>query len=426
MTMTPRERLIKTLNHEMPDRLCVDMGAGGQTGIGAVALHQLNQILLPGYKDKVKIIEPYQMLGEVEEPLRKKLQLDVVGVHGLINLFGIKNENWKSFIMPEGTEVLVPGDFNYTRDERGAYLIYPEGDYSVPPSAKMPDSGYFFDAITRQDPIDDDKSDPQDNAGDFGVLSERDLNFYAQTTRKLYDETDYGIYVTLPGMAFGDVALVPATWRKQTKGIRDISEWYMSLMMRPDYVYQVFEKQCRIALKNVELMAGAIGNHAQVVFVSGTDFGTQNSLFIDKETYRSLFKPFQKAINDKIHELTNWKIFIHSCGAIYDLIPELIEAGFDVLNPVQVSATGMDAKRLKAEFGKDLVFWGGGVDTQKTLPFGTPDEIYREVRERIDIFSDGGGFVFNTIHNIQSNVPAGNILAMFRAVNDARGIKSDF
>jgi len=424
--MTPRERLIKTLNHETSDRLCVDMGAGGQTGIGASALHRLNKALLPGYNENVKIIEPYQMLGGVEELLLKKLQLDVVGIHGLSTLFGIRNENWKPFTMPDGTEVLVPGEFNYTRDENGAYLIYPEGDLSARPSAKMPDSGYFFDAITRQETIDEDKLDPQDNASDFGILSEKDLDYYARTTRKFYEETNYGIYVTLPGMAFGDVALVPASWRKETKGIRDIQEWYMSLMMRPDYIYQVFEKQCEIALKNVELLAKAIGHHAQVVFVSGTDFGTQNSLFIDKETYRSLFKPFQKAINDKIHELTDWKIFIHSCGAIYDLIPDLIEAGFDVLNPVQVSANGMDAKMLKQEFGKVLVFWGGGVDTQKTLPFGTPEEIYREVRERIDIFSDGGGFVFNTIHNIQSNVPTENILAMFRAVNDARGLKSDF
>lgn len=135
---------------------------------------------------------------------------------------------------------------------------------------------------------------------------------------------------------------------------------------------------------------------------------------------------FQKTINDKIHELTGWKIFIHSCGAIYNLIPDLIEAGFDVLNPVQVSATGMDAKRLKSEFGKGLVFWGGGVDTQKTLPFGTPEEVYREVRERIDIFNEGGGYVFNSIHNIQSDVKVENILAMFHAVNDARDIQSDF
>jgi uroporphyrinogen-III decarboxylase len=424
--MTPRERLIKTLNHQTPDQLCVDLGAGGQTGIGATALHHLNQALLHGYNEKVKIIEPYQMLGEVEEPLRKKLHLDVVGVPGPSTLFGFRNENWKPFTMPDGTKVLVPGDFNYTRDENGAFLIYPEGDLSVPPSAKMPDSSYFFDALMRQEPIDEEKLDPNDNAEDFGILSELDLNYYAETTRKLYTETDYGIYVTLPGMAFGDIALVPATWRKQTKGIRDITEWYMSLMMRPDYIYQLFEKQCEIALRNVELLATTIGNHAQVVFVSGTDFGSQNSLFLDLDTYRSLFKPFQKAINDKIHSLTDWKVFIHSCGAIYDLIPDLIDAGFDVLNPVQVSATGMDAKRLKAEFGKDLVFWGGGVDTQKTLPFGTPEEVYREVRERIDIFSDGGGFVFNTIHNIQSNVKVENLFAMYRAVNDARGLKSDF
>lgn len=328
--------------------------------------------------------------------------------------------------MPDGTEVMVPGDFNYTKDENGAYMIYPEGDLSVAPSAKMPESSYFFDALTRQDPIDEDQLDPHDNADDFGILSERDLDYYAQTTRQLYEETDYGIYVTLSGMAFGYVALVPATWRKETRGIRDIQEWHMSLLMRPDYIYDVFEKQCEIALRNIELLTKSIGNHAQVEFVSGTDFGTQNSLFTDPETYRKLFKPFQKAINDKIHELTDWKIFTHSCGAIYDLIPDLIEAGFDILNPVQVSAKGMDANRLKSEFGKDIVFWGGGVDTQKTLPFGTPEEVYREVRERIDIFSEGGGFVFNPIHNIQSNVPVENILSMFRAVNDARNIKSSF
>jgi uroporphyrinogen-III decarboxylase len=402
------------------------MGAGGQTGIGVIALHHLNQALLPGYKEKVKIIEPYQMLGEVEEPLREKLQLDVVGVPGPTTLFGFRNENWKPFTMPDGTEVMVPGNFNYTKDENGAFLIYPEGDLSVPPSAKMPVESFFYDALIRQEPIVEELLNPDDNAEDFGILSERDLLYYAESTRKLHEETDYGIYVTLPGMAFGDIALVPATWRKKIKGIRDIQEWYMSLMMRPDYIYQVFEKQCEIALKNVELLAKAIDHHAQVVFVSGTDFGTQNSLFLDLETYRLLFKPFQKSINDKIHELTGWKIFIHCCGAIYDLIPDLIEAGFDVLNPVQVSATGMDAKRLKAEFSKDLIFWGGGVDTQKTLPFGTPEEVYREVRERIDIFSEGGGYVFNSIHNILSNVPIENILAMFRAVNDARGIQSNF
>ena len=138
------------------------------------------------------------------------------------------------------------------------------------------------------------------------------------------------------------------------------------------------------------------------------------------QTYRELFKPFHKAVNDRIHKLTKWKTFIHSCGAVLPFIPEFMDAGFDVLNPVQCSARGMDPRTLKREFGKNIVFWGGGVDTQKTLPFGTPDEVYREVRERIDIFSPGGGFVFNSTHNVQSNVPTENLLALFRAVEDSR------
>jgi uroporphyrinogen-III decarboxylase len=190
--------------------------------------------------------------------------------------------------------------------------------------------------------------------------------------------------------------------------------------MRRDYVYKVFERQCEIGLKNIEKLARAVGDKVQAIFVSGTDFGTQRGPFISPQAYRDLYKPFQKTLNDQIHKLTKWKIFIHSCGGIYPLIGDIIDAGFDVLNPVQCSAEGMDPRRLKNEFGDQLVFWGGGVDTQKTLPFGTPEEVYNEVRERIDIFAVGGGYVFNSIHNIQSNVPMENILAMFKAIDDAR------
>jgi uroporphyrinogen-III decarboxylase len=207
---------------------------------------------------------------------------------------------------------------------------------------------------------------------------------------------------------------------KDPRGIRDVQEWYLSLVMRPGYIREIFEKQCEYALKNIELIYGATGDKAQVVFVTGTDFGTQTGLFASLESYRDLFKPFHAAVNRKIHELTPWKTFIHTCGAIFELIPDLIDAGFDILNPVQISARGMDAGRLKKEFGRDIVFWGGGIDTQKTLPFGTPDEVYREVRRNIEIFGDGGGYVFNAVHNVQSNVPVENILAMFRALNDAR------
>jgi len=162
-----------------------------------------------------------------------------------------------------------------------------------------------------------------------------------------------------------------------------------------------------------------VGDRVQVAFVSGTDFGTQTGQFCSVQTYRELFKPFHQAVNDRIHKLTKWKTFIHSCGAVAPFVPEFIDAGFDVLNPVQCSALGMDPRTLKREFGRQLVFWGGGVDTQNTLPFGTPDEVYREVRERIDIFGEGGGFVFNSIHNVQSNVPVPNLLALFRAIRDS-------
>jgi uroporphyrinogen-III decarboxylase len=167
-------------------------------------------------------------------------------------------------------------------------------------------------------------------------------------------------------------------------------------------------------------LAAAVGDKFQVVFVSGTDFGTQRGLFCSLDSYRRLFKPFHRAVNDCIHRRTCWKTFVHTCGAVAKLVPDLIEAGFDVLNPVQCSAEGMDARQLKKEFGRDLVFWGGGVDTQTTLPFGAPEDVYRQVRERIDIFAPGGGFVFNSVHNVQSNVPLENMLAMFRAIRDSR------
>lgn len=417
--MNSRERLQATLNHQEPDRLCVDFGAGMQTGMGVGAVHRLRQHLLGQAQHQVKVIESYQMLGEIDEELRQALGLDVVGVHGPDSMFGFRNADWKPFSLFDGTPVLVPGQFNVTPAEDGGWLMYPEGDTSVPPCAWMPKDSYFFDSLDRQGPLNEDALDPADNCEEFSVISPAEVEHFAQLARKYYEETNYGIYLTLPGTAFGDIALVPAPWLKRPKGIRGVQEWYMATVTHPDYVRQVFERQLESALKNIELLAAAIGDRVQVAFVSGTDFGTQSGTFCSVKTYRELYQPFHREVNDRIHKLTKWKTFIHSCGAVYPLIPAFIEAGFDVLNPVQCSAKGMDPRTLKREFGKDLVFWGGGVDTQKTLPFGRPEEVYREVRERIDIFAPGGGFVFNSIHNVQSNVPLENLLALFRAVKDA-------
>lgn len=407
------------MEHRKPDRVCVDFGAGAVTGMGAGAVHRLREALLNDPDYRVRVTEPYQMLGEIDEELRKALGVDVVGVHPRKTMFGFVNENWKPFTMHDGTPTLVPEMFNTTMDEKGGYLMYPEGDVNATPSARMPKDSYFFDSINRQEPVDEEKLDPMDNCEEFSVLSDEDMAHFKREVTRYYKETEYGIYVTLPGAAFGDIALVPAAWMKHPKGIRGVEEWYVSTASRRDYVMKIFEFQCDIALKNIEILAEALGDMVQVAFVSGTDFGTQRGPFISSKTFKELYMPFYKRINEKIHSITKWKTFIHSCGGVRPLIPLMIECGFDILNPVQCSADGMEARLLKKDFGKDLVFWGGGVDTQRTLPFGTPEEVYKEVRERIEIFNENGGYVFNSIHNVQSNVPTENMLAMFRAIKDS-------
>lgn len=418
--MTSRERLRATLNHQEPDRVTVDLGSTGQTGIGAGALTRLRKAVLHDDVYRVKVFEPLQMLGEVDSVLHKKLQIDVAGVFGPTTLFGYRNDtSEKPFTLNDGTKVLVPEGFQTDVDEDGSYLIYPEGDRSVAPRGRMPVGGDFFTALTEQPPINEADLNPADNCEEFGLLSDAEINYYAQRAKRLTEETDCGVVLNVPGTAFGDIALVPAPWMKSPRGIRDEQEWYISLLTRSDYIHAVFERQCDIAVQNVERLIAACEPYVDVAALSGTDFGTQDGLFCSLDLYRVLFKPYQKRINDLIHEKSDWKTFLHTCGAVSRLIPDLIEAGFDILNPVQCSAKGMDPNDLKREFGEDIVFWGGGVDTQKTLPFGTPEEVYREVRERIDIFSDGGGFVFCTVHNILNNSPTENILAIFRAVHDS-------
>ena len=195
----------------------------------------------------------------------------------------------------------------------------------------------------------------------------------------------------------------------------------MATRNRRDFVHRVFEGQCDIALKNLARIHARVGNLVDVVNVCGTDFGTQNSSFCSTGTFRELWMPYYKRVNDWVHQNTSWRTFKHSCGAVSKFIPCFIESGFDILNPVQCSAAGMDPVELKKQYGSALVFWGGGVDTQKTLPFGTPEEVREEVLRRCEVFAPGGGFVFNTVHNIQACTPTANIIAMLNAVREFDG-----
>jgi uroporphyrinogen-III decarboxylase len=186
--------------------------------------------------------------------------------------------------------------------------------------------------------------------------------------------------------------------------------------MRTDFLHEVFEKQTDIAIQNLARAREATGDVVDVVFICGTDFGTQDSSFCSTETYEELYAPYYRKMNDWIHTHTRWKTFKHSCGAVESFMDHFVHSGFDIINPVQINAAGMDPRLLKEKYGDHLTFWGGGVDTQKVLPFGTPEEVRDHVREQIDILSPGGGFVFNTVHNIQANVPLQNVLAMLEGI----------
>jgi|YNPNPStandDraft_1061719.scaffolds.fasta_scaffold01413_3 hypothetical protein len=417
--LTSRERVLRALNHQEPDRVPLDLGGSATTGMHVSSVYQLRQALhLDPPGTPVKVIEPYQMLGEIQPDLMDALGVDVVALGRTTTLFGFKNEGWKPWTFFDGTPVLVPAAFNTDPEPNGDILMYPEGDKTAPPSGRMPKNGFYFDTIIRQPPIDEDRLNPEDNLEEFGPLSDEELEHFRREAERLYTTTDKAILANIGGTGFGDIALVPAPWLKSPKGIRDVAEWYMSTVTRRDYVYRVFERQCEIALANLEKFYGVVGDRVAALFVTGTDFGMQTGPFISPQTYRDLYKPFHKQLNDWIHQHTSWKCFIHSCGSVTALLPDFIEAGFDILNPVQTSAAEMDPRRLKQQFGDRITFWGGGVDTQKTLPFGTPEQVKAEVRERIRIFGPGGGFVFNTIHNVQARIPAANLVALYEAVRE--------
>ena len=417
---TSRERLDATLNHRQPDRVVVDLGASGVTGAHASTVSRLRAALLGEPDYRVRVFHLLMFSGEIDDRLRAALPVDVVGVSGRTGSFGFRNEGWKPWQLFDGTEVMVAGGFDPTTDAEGNLLMYPLGDRSLRPSAIMPKGGHYFDPIVRQDPIDEDHLDPADNCEEFSLLGEDDVADYAARVAQLYDTTDYGLFGNLPGVwGLGDAMHVPAVALPHPRGIRDLEEWYMSLVARPDYIRAVFERETEITIENIRRLAERVGDRLAVVRICGTDFGGQEGLLISRQTYRSVFRPYYRAINEAVHRLTNWKTFKHCDGAIFDLIGDFIDDGFDVLNPIQTATTGMDPRNLKREFGDRIVFWGAGVETQTTLPFGTPDEVYREVRERIDIFNDGGGFVFAAIHNIQPGVPVPNLLAMFDAIRDS-------
>jgi hypothetical protein len=397
----------------------VDFGATTVTGMHALCVERLRAHY--GLERRpVKVHVPYNMLGLIEDDMAEAMHLDIAGVFPRNTAYGYPNENWKEFRTPWGQVVLISGHFQWTTDTNGDLLTYPRGDLGAPPSGRMPQSSFFFDTIIRQEEIDDDHLNPDDNLEEFGPLSEPDLaHFRAAVAWGV--ATGRAVIVAIGGTGFGDIAQVPAPSLPHPKGIRDITEWYVSLVARRDYVQAVFARQCEIALGRLQQLHAAVGDAIDIIYLCGTDFGTQTSRFCSVETFDGLWAPYYRRINDWIHTHTTWRTMKHTCGAVEPLLSRLIEVGFDIFNPVQCSAEGMEPHTLKQRYGDRLVFYGGGVNTQRTLPFGTPAEVRAEVLERCRIFSRGGGYIFNAIHCVQANTPVENVVAMLDAVKEFNG-----
>jgi len=392
--MNSRERVLQAINHQEPDRVPIDLGGTRQSGIAASTYHQLKQHL--GIDTPTRVYDLYQMLAEVERPVQERFGADVIGLNRPEIAFGIGNEAWKPWRLFDGTAVEVPGGFHPVTEPNGDLVLYSDGK----PIARMPKGGFYFDRVDKYPGaahVDVETFEPP-------RLTDEECDHYRLQAEALYQNTDFAIVAPLgpPYELFYGL------------GIGDFETWMIALAAEPDYVSALYEKLVAAWLDNLQRFVQAVGNRVQILQVND-DFGTQESPFLSVDMFRRQIMPYYKRGFDWIHQNTEMKILLHSDGAIYPLIPSLIEMGVDLLNPVQTSAVGMEAKRLKAEFGDRLTFWGGSLDCQKTLPFGTPEDVAHEVEEHIRTFAPGGGYVFASVHNIQANVPPENVIAMFDA-----------
>ncbi|MCY2986505.1 MAG: methyltransferase [Planctomycetota bacterium] len=390
--MNSRERILCAIQHQEADRVPIDLGGTRQSGIAASTYQRLKQQL--GISSPTRVFDLFQMLAEVERPIMERFGSDVVGLYREDVAFGIRNEHWKPWRLFDGTAVEVPGGFEPVTEINGDLVLLRSGQ----PIAAMPKNGFYFDRLEKfpgAAHIELDGYEPP-------LLTPEQCAFYRAQAAALYQNTDLAIVAPLG----------PPCELFYGLGTGDFEAWMCTLALEPEYVYALHEKLTTAWLENLERFAEAVGDRIQILQVCD-DFGTQTSLFLSVEMYRQQIMPHYQRGLEWIHRNTNWKVLLHSDGAIFPLLPSLVETGFDILNPVQTSAYGMDPQRLKREFGDQLVFWGASLDCQKTLPYGTREEVVQEVETHLRTFAPGGGYVFAPVHNIQAGVPPEHVVAMF-------------
>lgn len=417
--MTSREKLVAAINHRDTGRIPFDLGACKASGISASLLYRLRKAR--GRDEPVKVYDIYQMLGLVDEIDAEMFGIDVVGIWNDVTCFGYRNKDWKNWTLPDGTPGLVGGGCAMSVAEDGATYTYPQGDRSAKPSGKLPKGGLYFDQLSRQEEYDEDHLDAfRDYDEQFALYGDETLDAYRRQAEHFHNNTDLGIVLNAECAAFGAATQILGPMLKRPTGVRDIGDFLMAHHLVPDYLHDVFTLQAERAEQNLALLWQAVGPMAQVVFLSGTDFGTQRGLTISREMFREFYLPYYRRINDWTHKNTGWKVLYHSCGAIGDIIGDFCESGLDCLNPIQGDVAGMDPAALKAQFGDRLTFWGADVDSQTTMYNGTADDIESQMRERIEACGRGGGMVFSVVHNVQADVEPEKIERVFSVLGEYR------
>ena len=376
-TMTSRERVVRALNHEIPDRVPIDLG-GFQTGIHKRAYTELLSYL--GIEDEVAILDPVQQLTRPCEEVLERFHVDVryVCTHG-----------------PDSFKGLIE------QRERGGKLWHDlEDEFGVIWS--MPDEQQLYMDISHHPlanaTITDVADYPFPNGGDptrFTGVRDKAL--------ELRRQTPYAISTGIGGVVY------EICWY-----MRGLQRWFMDMIENPGFCEAVLDRTLKFWMEYYTAFMAEVGDIVDVVMI-GDDIGGQAGPLFSPEFYRKIVKPRQKKLVQHIKSLTSAKIWYHTCGSVKDYIPDLLDNGIDILNPLQTSAANMDPQELKDEYGDRLVFWGGSIDTQHVLPFAAPSEVREHVRRNLEILMPCGGYVFNSVHNIQAGVPPENITALFDA-----------
>ena len=406
--MNSRERVLKTINHQEPDRVPLDLGGSIVTGIMAGALARLRAHL--GLVDQpVEVYDVFQMLGRVTPDLVAHFDCDLLPVEPEAIFFDhLPNRDYKPWTLFDGTAVMMPGNFEVEIAPQGDWLMHEDSDPAKPVIARMPKDGFYFDklSVTAWDLDFQPPAIETLRNSDWRRLTD-------ETLRHLQDRAHFLRQNT-------DKALVLTNWDGATgpPSVGSLPDWLVMLVSEPNYVQELMDLGAEIAVDNLKLYWQGLGDTIDIFHIDGSDYGTQQREMASPAVFEAFYEPCYRTQCDWIHQNTPWKIAKHCCGSIPKLIEPMIRAGIDILNPVQTSAAGMDPQWLKDTFGDRLTFWGGGVDTQRVLPFADPEAVYEHVTERLRIFAPGGGFIWTTIHNIQHTVPPENIVAALQAVQD--------